>query len=153
MIERCQTKALSFISSRKSPTTLARITSWAELASDACKLTDRSKKIYGASLSNEPARWLAAAYAYGANLFNKGLTQATIDSPAAARSLDLYAGLVKKGCAARPDQVGTQWNGESYGKQFTAMAVMRFHSDGRALVYDGLPGPIPARALAASFSR
>ena len=98
-------------------------TTWAELASDACKLTDRSKKIYGASLSNEPARWLAAAYAYGANLFNKGLTQATIDSPAAARSLDLYAGLVKKGCAARPDQVGASWNGESYGKQFAAMTI------------------------------
>jgi len=26
------------------------------------------------------------------------------------------------------------------------MAAMRFHSDGRALVYDGLPGPAPARA-------
>jgi hypothetical protein len=25
-------------------------------------------------------------------------------------------------------------------------AAMRFHSDGRALVYDGLPGPMPARA-------
>ena len=28
------------------------------------------------------------------------------------------------------------------------MAAMRFHSDGRALVYDGLPGPAPARAIA-----
>ncbi len=28
-----------------------------------------------------------------------------------------------------------------------AMAAMRFHSDGRALVYDGLPGPAPARAM------
>ncbi len=27
------------------------------------------------------------------------------------------------------------------------MAAMRFHSDGRALVFDGLPGPTPARAL------
>jgi ATP-dependent Lhr-like helicase len=26
------------------------------------------------------------------------------------------------------------------------MAAMRFHSDGRALVFDGLPGPMPARA-------
>jgi hypothetical protein len=26
------------------------------------------------------------------------------------------------------------------------MAAMRFHSDGRALVFDGLPGPTPARA-------
>jgi ATP-dependent Lhr-like helicase len=27
------------------------------------------------------------------------------------------------------------------------MAAMRFHSDGRALVYDGLPGPMPRRVL------
>jgi ATP-dependent Lhr-like helicase len=29
-----------------------------------------------------------------------------------------------------------------------AMAAMGFHSDGRALVYDGLPGPAPSRAAA-----
>ncbi len=29
------------------------------------------------------------------------------------------------------------------------LAAMRFHSDGRSLVYDGLPGPMPARAAAA----
>jgi ATP-dependent Lhr-like helicase len=29
-------------------------------------------------------------------------------------------------------------------------AAMRFHSDGQSLVYDGLPGPVPARALSAS---
>ncbi len=27
------------------------------------------------------------------------------------------------------------------------MAAMRFHSDGRALIFDGLPGPTPARAM------
>jgi ATP-dependent helicase Lhr and Lhr-like helicase len=30
----------------------------------------------------------------------------------------------------------------------SAMAAMGFHSDGRALVYDGLPGPMPRRAIA-----
>jgi len=30
------------------------------------------------------------------------------------------------------------------------LAALRFHSDGRALVYDGLPGPMPARAAASS---
>jgi len=29
------------------------------------------------------------------------------------------------------------------------LAAMRFHSDGRSLVYDGLHGPMPARAAAA----
>jgi multiple sugar transport system substrate-binding protein len=98
-------------------------TTWAEFATDACKLTDKAKKIYGASLSNDPARWLAVAYAYGASLFNKNLSKSTIDSKAAAQSLDLYGSLVKKGCAARPDQVGAGWNGESYGKQYAAMTI------------------------------
>ena len=31
------------------------------------------------------------------------------------------------------------------------LAAMRFHSDGRALVYDGLPGPAPMRARPASL--
>jgi ATP-dependent Lhr-like helicase len=31
-------------------------------------------------------------------------------------------------------------------ERVTVMAAMRFHSDGRALVFDGLPGPTPARA-------
>jgi len=31
-------------------------------------------------------------------------------------------------------------------ERVTVMAAMRFHSDGRALVFDGLPGPAPARA-------
>jgi len=31
-----------------------------------------------------------------------------------------------------------------------SLAALHFHSDGRALIYDGLPGPMPARA-AASF--
>jgi len=30
----------------------------------------------------------------------------------------------------------------------SAMAAIGFHSDGRALVYDGLPGPAPRRAIA-----
>jgi ATP-dependent Lhr-like helicase len=29
-----------------------------------------------------------------------------------------------------------------------AMAAMRFHSDGRSLIYDGLPGPAPSRTIA-----
>ncbi len=34
-----------------------------------------------------------------------------------------------------------------------ALAAMGFHSDGRALVYDGLPGPAPSRAAARRQAR
>ncbi len=33
------------------------------------------------------------------------------------------------------------------------LAAMRFQSDGRSLVYDGLPGPMPARAAAIAQAR
>jgi hypothetical protein len=33
------------------------------------------------------------------------------------------------------------------------LAAMRFHSDGRSLVYDGLPGPLPARAAAMAAAK
>ena len=33
------------------------------------------------------------------------------------------------------------------------LAAMRFHSDGRSLVYDGLPGPMPARAAAMAAAK
>jgi ATP-dependent helicase Lhr and Lhr-like helicase len=35
----------------------------------------------------------------------------------------------------------------------TELAAMRFHSDGRSLVYDGLPGPLPARAAAIASAK
>ncbi|HYA36583.1 MAG TPA: crosslink repair DNA glycosylase YcaQ family protein, partial [Candidatus Binataceae bacterium] len=38
-------------------------------------------------------------------------------------------------------------------ERVTTLAAMRFHSDGRALVYDGLPGPIPMRANRVSVRR
>ena len=33
------------------------------------------------------------------------------------------------------------------------LAAMRFHSDGRSLIYDGLPGPMPARAAAIAAAK
>jgi multiple sugar transport system substrate-binding protein len=98
-------------------------TTWAQMQTDACKLTDKSKKQYGLSLSADPARWLAFVYQAGGSLLNKKQTKATIDSSAAKTALTYYAGLVKKGCAARPDQVGAGWNGEAFGRQNAAMAI------------------------------
>ncbi|MDQ2742450.1 MAG: ABC transporter substrate-binding protein [Chloroflexota bacterium] len=96
-------------------------TTWSEFTNDACKLTDKSKHVYGASLSADPARWLAFVYAAGGSLFNKARTKVTIDSPQAKQALDFYAGLVAKGCAAIPSTVGAGWNGEAFGKGLVAM--------------------------------
>jgi ATP-dependent Lhr-like helicase len=50
----------------------------------------------------------------------------------------------------RPRLVLETINGEPAleSAHVTTMAAMGFHSDGRALVYDGLPGPAPRRAIA-----
>jgi multiple sugar transport system substrate-binding protein len=96
-------------------------TTWAQVTDDACKLTDKAKKQYGAVVSADPARWLAFVLAAGGSLFNKNQTKVTIDSSAAKAALDWYAGLVQKGCAAEPSDVGAGWNGEAFGKQLGAI--------------------------------
>lgn len=96
-------------------------TTWAQFQTDACKLTDKSKHVYGAVISADPARWLPFVYSAGGSLFNKNHTKVTIDNPGAKQALDFYAGLVKKGCAAIPSTVGAGWNGEAFGKGLGAM--------------------------------
>jgi multiple sugar transport system substrate-binding protein len=91
-------------------------TTWDQVTTDACKLTDKSKKQYGAVVSADPARWLAFVIAAGGSLFNKTQTKVTINSPQAKEALDWYAGLVQKGCAAIPSTVGAGWNGEAFGR-------------------------------------
>ncbi len=96
-------------------------TTWSQFKTDACKLTNKSKKVYGAVVSADPARWLAFVYAAGGSLFNKNRTKVTIDNAGAKAALDFYAGLVKDGCAAIPSTVGAGWNGEAFGKELGAM--------------------------------
>lgn len=104
-------------------------TTWSQLKKDACKLTNKSKKVYGISLSADPARWAAFLLADGGGssggggILNKSQTKAYLAGSAGVNSLSFYAGLVKQGCAARPDQTGDGWNGESFGHQHSAMAI------------------------------
>jgi multiple sugar transport system substrate-binding protein len=96
---------------------------WAQLQTDACKLTNKSKKVVGISMSADPARWVAFLQEEGGSLLNKAQTKPTVNSAAGKASLAYYTGLSQKGCAARPDQIGAGWNGEAFGKQVAAMAI------------------------------
>lgn len=104
-------------------------TTWAQLKTDACKLTNKANKVYGISLSADPARWVPFLLADGGGstggggILNKAQTKAYISGKAGVDSLSFYAGLVKQGCAARPDQVGAGWNGEAFGHENAAMAI------------------------------
>jgi multiple sugar transport system substrate-binding protein len=104
-------------------------TTWAQLKSDACKLTNKANKVYGLSLSADPARWLAFLLAAGGGttggggILNKAQTKSSIAGKAGVTSLSFYAGLVKSGCAATPSQVGAGWNGEAFGHENAAMTI------------------------------
>ncbi len=104
-------------------------TTWAQLKTDACKLTNKANKVYGISMSADPARWAAFLLADGGGstggggLLNKAQTKAYISGKAGVDSLNFYAGLVKAGCAAQPSQVGAGWNGEAFGHENAAMAI------------------------------
>jgi multiple sugar transport system substrate-binding protein len=96
-------------------------TTWAEFTSDACKMTDKSKHIYGAVISADIARFWPFVYAAGGSVFNKDRTKVVIDNPGAKAALTFYAGLVQKGCAALPSDVGASWNGDAFDKGLAAM--------------------------------
>jgi multiple sugar transport system substrate-binding protein len=98
-------------------------TTWAQLKTDACKLTNKAAKITGIATAADPARWLAFLQEAGGSLLNKAQTKATVNSKAAVTALTFYAGLLRSGCAARPDQVGGSWQGDAFGKGVAAMAI------------------------------
>jgi len=98
-------------------------TTWAQFAADACKLTNKSKGVYGASLPADIARWLPFVQELGGSWLNKSQTKATIDSKASKAALTWYASMYKKGCATFPADVGTGWNGEAFGREKVAMAM------------------------------
>lgn len=94
---------------------------WAQLKSDACKLTDKSKKVTGISMANDPARFVPFLLQAGGNLLKKG--KPSVNSAAGKAALTFYTSITKSGCALRPDQSGASWQGEAFGKGLAAMAI------------------------------
>ncbi len=89
---------------------------WAELTADAQKLASSNAVPGGKPICLNPdwARMLAFIYQ------NKG-SLANVQSPAVAAAVNYYAGLVKKGLAATPTQLGVGWPGEALGKEKAAI--------------------------------
>jgi multiple sugar transport system substrate-binding protein len=98
-------------------------TTWSQFTTDACKLTNKSKKIYGAVISADIARWWPFVYAAGGTVFNKNRSKIVIDNSGAKQALQFYAGLVQKGCAALPTTVGASWNGDAFDKGLAGMVI------------------------------
>lgn len=98
-------------------------TTWGELQVAAELLTDKDKGRYGLCLSPDLARWLPFLYQAGGEFLDPEGEKIVVDSPEAKEALEFYMGLVRKGVAVRPDQVGATWAGEAFGRGLVAMAI------------------------------
>jgi multiple sugar transport system substrate-binding protein len=89
---------------------------WAELTAAAQKLASSNAVPGGKPICLNPdwARMLAFIYQ------NKG-SLANVQSPAVTAAVNYYVGLVKKGLAATPTQLGVGWPGEALGKEKAAI--------------------------------
>jgi multiple sugar transport system substrate-binding protein len=101
-------------------------TSWAQFASDACKIRKYEKKhghkdVYGASLTNDQARWQPLLQSLGGHVLNGSQKKAEINTKAGITATADWGGLVHKGCASEPSQVGAGWQGQQFGEGLAAM--------------------------------
>jgi multiple sugar transport system substrate-binding protein len=89
---------------------------WAQLAADAQKLAS-SNAVPGGKPLCLPADWARMlAFVYQ----NKG-SLANVQSAAVTQAVNFYVGLLKRGLAATPTQLGVGWPGEALGKEKAAI--------------------------------
>ncbi len=78
-------------------------------------------KVYGAGLPNDLARWQPILQAFGGHVMNAAQTKPEINSSPGVKAIRWWTGLVHKGCAAEPSQVGAGWSGQEFGQGNAAM--------------------------------
>ncbi|MCX7904040.1 MAG: ABC transporter substrate-binding protein [Caloramator sp.] len=94
-------------------------TTWKELEEVAKKLTKNGVK--GLSLSIDAARFIPFMFQSGAKI-NDG-DKPVFNTPQAAKGLDFYVSLLKKGYAATPKELGVGWNGDALAQKKAAMVI------------------------------
>ncbi len=96
-------------------------TTWAQLQSDAQKLTQASKKIYGIAQTPQEPRWAQFIYQAGGSVMNASMTKMTLNTPAALKGFSYFVHLYRAGIAVQPSQVGATWGGQALGMGHAAM--------------------------------
>jgi multiple sugar transport system substrate-binding protein len=99
---------------------------WSDMQNDAQKLTkdpNTTHSVYGITLDNITSRWAAFLFADGGTVLNQNGTQATFNSQAGKDSLNFYTSFQKNGSGRRPQEVGSTWSGDAFGKGRSAMAL------------------------------
>lgn len=114
------TKIFAALHIKHAPTDLS---SFARVACEirAYEVKHGHKNTYGAGLPNDQARWQPVLQAFGGSVMNASQTRPTINSAAGRRAISYWAGLIHKGCAAEPSQVGAGWSGQEFGQENAAM--------------------------------
>ena len=99
---------------------------WTDMQNDAQKLTKNpgtTQSVYGITLDNITSRWGAFLFANGGTVLNKDGTKAAFTDQAAIQSLQFYTSFQKNNTGTRPQNVGSTWSGDAFGKGRAAMAM------------------------------
>lgn len=95
---------------------------WNAFADKLAKVAAYKPDIYGACLAADTARLGAFAFANGWTPFTPD-GGVDLTSPAFADAFDLYTGLVTKGVAVQPSDVGAGWPGDCLAREQAAVAI------------------------------
>jgi multiple sugar transport system substrate-binding protein len=92
---------------------------WAELTAAAQKV----KVSGGRAICLSPSwdRLLAFVYQNGGSFLNPAKTRSTVNTPAVRQAVTFYVGLIRRGLAGTPAQLGVDWCGEALGKEKAAI--------------------------------
>ncbi|GAC1382504.1 MAG: ABC transporter substrate-binding protein [Ktedonobacteraceae bacterium] len=99
---------------------------WTDMQNDAKKLTKdpgTTHSTYGITLDSSTSRWAAFLFADGGSVLNQDGTQAAFDNQAGIDSLNFYTSFQKNNTGTRPENVGSTWAGDAFGKERAAMAL------------------------------
>lgn len=96
-------------------------TTWAQLQTDAQKLTNAHKQIYGIAQTPQEPRWAQFIYQAGGSVMNASMTKMTLNTPAALQGFSYFVHLYRSGVAVQPSQVGATWGGQALGMGHAAM--------------------------------
>lgn len=94
-------------------------TTWAELEAAAQKLT--SGDVKGLCMADDSARFIPFLLQGGGKIADGD--KVAFNTPEAAKGLDFYYSLIKKGYAAVPKDMGAGWQGDALAQKKAAMVI------------------------------
>lgn len=95
-------------------------TTWDELKAAAKALT--TENVAGIVVPTDVARWIAFLYQAGGEMADADFTKPMMNSAEGLEAMNFYTSLYLDGYGKTPQDLGTGWPGEAFGKGLAAMA-------------------------------